>query len=551
MGWSISPSDGASINSSGVATFTKDGTFTITYTDSNGCTGSTTYTASGCGEPAKTDVTISLSCSLNSSNTTLTITANASRSVDTAVSVTVTGNLNLKNSGGISFSTTLTDTITIAAGSSSESDSYDADDFAGGVSFIDASCSISSLSPTSSSSQNYIKGSGCSCSGGGGTDTISFRGHNCTSEYGTIEVVSITLSDGSTVSCGVAEAVNAGGEEHLGTVDVTGKTGKSITSANVTFNGTSIGSAGISGTITDGAEFTATAGDCGEPGPTCDCSGVEMTASITATSEEGSEGTEGNYPKDCTSRMSYTAPDWVTIRFENGGIMVDHAKNTTTSQRSGTIIIKMDGTTCKTATITQQAGSGSPIHYTANVNCSSSVDADKVCVKFANEAEECGGNTYSYSTTAKSCSVSIRSSDSSIYIVSPSTVTLTESSPSYDFEVRNKVVLSAVNASRDSSDLRLRLSAQGEPNCSGQIDLGIKFAYKPPTSDEAVWETTSVNVNIDDFNGQEMDITDEIHRDLPAGSYVWPDDVSVTSHTFSDTGGDTYDCSDGCTYYTF
>ena len=49
MGWSISPSDGASINSSGVATFTKDGTFTITYTDSNGCTGSTTYTASGCG----------------------------------------------------------------------------------------------------------------------------------------------------------------------------------------------------------------------------------------------------------------------------------------------------------------------------------------------------------------------------------------------------------------------------------------------------------------------------------------------------------------------
>jgi hypothetical protein len=383
------------------------------------------------------------------------------------------------------------------------------------------------------------------------TDTISFRGHNCTSEYGTIEVVSITLSDGSTVSCGVAEAVNAGGEEHLGTVDVTGKTGKSITSANVTFNGTSIGSAGISGTITDGAEFTATAGDCGEPGPTCDCSGVEMTASITATSEEGSEGAEGNYPKDCTSRMSYTAPDWVTIRFENGGIMVDHAKNTTTSQRSGTIIIKMDGTTCKTATITQQAGSGSLIHYTANVNCSSSVDASKVCVKFANEAEECGGDSYSYSTTAKSCSVSISSSDSSIYTVSPSTVTLTESSPSYDFEVRNKVVLSAVNASRDSSDLRVKLSAQGEPNCSGQIDLGIKFAYKPPTSDEAVWDETSINVTIDDFNGQEMDITDEIHRDLPAGSYVWPSDVTIISHTFSDTGGDTYDCSDGCTYFTF
>lgn len=83
-----------------------------------------------------------------------------------------------------------------------------------------------------------------------------------------------------------------------------------------------------------------------------------MTASITATSEEGSEGAEGDYPKDCTSRMSYKAPDWVTIRFENGGIMVDHAKNTTTSQRSGTIEIKMDGTVCKTATITQRAGGG-------------------------------------------------------------------------------------------------------------------------------------------------------------------------------------------------
>ena len=95
------------------------------------------------------------------------------------------------------------------------------------------------------------------------TDTISFRGRNCNAEYGTIKVVSITLSDGSTVSCNVAESVNAGGEEHLGTVDVTGKTGKSITSANVTFNDTSIGSAGISGTISDGAEFTATAGNCG------------------------------------------------------------------------------------------------------------------------------------------------------------------------------------------------------------------------------------------------------------------------------------------------
>ena len=262
MGWSISPTAGATINDSGVATFTANGTYTITYTDSNGCTGSTTYTAN-CGT-GPTNVTISLSCSLNSSNTTLTITANASSNVDTAVSVTVTGNLNLKNSGGITFSTTLTDTITIAAGSSSESDSYDADDFAGGVSFVDASCSISSLSPTSSSSQNYIKGSGCSCSGGGGT---------------------------------------------------------------------------------------------------CDCSGVDMTASITATSEEGSEGAEGNYPRDCTSRMSYTAPNWVTLRFENGGIMVDHKKNTTTSQRSGTIEIKMDGTVCKTATITQQAGGGGECPY--------------------------------------------------------------------------------------------------------------------------------------------------------------------------------------------
>ena len=170
MGWSISPSDGASINSSGVATFTKDGTFTITYTDSNGCTGSTTYTASGCGGGGgKTNVNISLSCSLNSSDTTLTVTANADRNVDTAVSVTVNGNLNLKNSGGITFSTTLSTTLTIAAGSSSDSDSYDADSFADGVSFVDASCSISSLSPTSSSSQDYIKGSGCSCSGGGGT----------------------------------------------------------------------------------------------------------------------------------------------------------------------------------------------------------------------------------------------------------------------------------------------------------------------------------------------------------------------------------------------
>ena len=451
MGWSISPTAGATINDSGVATFSANGTFTITYTDSNGCTGSTTYTVSGCGG-GKTNVNISLGCSLNSSNTRLTVTATADRTVDTTVTVSTTISATLNTSGGGTATSSQGLDITIDSGHSSGSNTIDADDFWDGVSYVSASSSIDSFSPSSSSSQDYIKGSGCSASGGGGT---------------------------------------------------------------------------------------------------CDCSGVDMTASITATSEEGSEGAEGNYPRDCTSRMSYTAPNWVTIRFENGGIMVDHKKNTTTSQRSGTIEIKMDGTVCKTATITQQAGSGSLIHYTANVNCSSSVDASKVCVKFANEAEECGGNTYSYSTTAKSCSVSISSSDSSIYIVSPSTVTLTESSPSYDFEVRNKVVLSAVNASRDSSDLRLRLSAQGEPNCSGQIDLGIKFAYEPPTSDEAVWDTTSVNVNIDDFNGQEMDITSEIHQNLPPGSYVWPDDVSVTSHTFSDTGGDTYDCADGCTYFTF
>ena len=50
-GWTISPTDGASINqSTGVASFsantstTEDKVYTITYTNDNGCTGSTTYT---------------------------------------------------------------------------------------------------------------------------------------------------------------------------------------------------------------------------------------------------------------------------------------------------------------------------------------------------------------------------------------------------------------------------------------------------------------------------------------------------------------------------
>jgi hypothetical protein len=49
-GWTISPTDGASINqSTGVASFsantstTEDKVYTITYTNDNGCTGSTTY----------------------------------------------------------------------------------------------------------------------------------------------------------------------------------------------------------------------------------------------------------------------------------------------------------------------------------------------------------------------------------------------------------------------------------------------------------------------------------------------------------------------------
>lgn len=51
--WSIIPNDGASINSEGVATFqpnsgTTDREYTITYTDDNGCTGSTRYIVSAC-----------------------------------------------------------------------------------------------------------------------------------------------------------------------------------------------------------------------------------------------------------------------------------------------------------------------------------------------------------------------------------------------------------------------------------------------------------------------------------------------------------------------
>ncbi len=258
MGWSISPTAGATINDSGVATFTANGTFTITYTDSNGCTGSTTYTVSGCGG-GKTNVNISLGCSLNSSNTTLTVTATADRTVDTTVTVSTTISATLNTSGGGTTTSSQGLDITIDSGHSSGSNTIDANEFWDGVSYVSASSSIDSFSPSSSSSQDYIKGSGCSASGGGGT---------------------------------------------------------------------------------------------------CDCSGVDMTRSITATSEEGSEGAEGNYPRDCTSRMSYTAPEWVTIRFENGGIMVDHKKNTTSSERSGTIEIKMDGTVCKTATITQRAGGG-------------------------------------------------------------------------------------------------------------------------------------------------------------------------------------------------
>lgn len=51
--WSIIPNDGASINSEGVATFqpnsgTTDREYIITYTDDNGCTGSTRYIVSAC-----------------------------------------------------------------------------------------------------------------------------------------------------------------------------------------------------------------------------------------------------------------------------------------------------------------------------------------------------------------------------------------------------------------------------------------------------------------------------------------------------------------------
>ena len=222
MEWSISPTAGATINDSGVATFSANGTFTITYTDSNGCTGSTTYTVSGCGG-GKTNVNISLGCSLNSSNTTLTVTATADRSVDTTVTVSTTISATLKNSGGGTFTSSQGLDITIDSGHSSGSNTINADDFWGGVSYVSASSSIDSFSPSSSSSQDYIKGSGCSASGGGGSTkrveiryTVQFKNI----EKGSVDVTLKVPNENINISVVAGGASNSGKTTGIAKFDV-------------------------------------------------------------------------------------------------------------------------------------------------------------------------------------------------------------------------------------------------------------------------------------------------------------------------------------------
>ncbi len=159
----------------------------------------------------------------------------------------------------------------------------------------------------------YTDSNGCSshvyytvpgCSPSPSTDTISFRAHNCTSDDGTIELVSITLSDGSTVSCDLSEFVNRdGGEESLGSVDVTGKVGMRITGGTVKFNGSITSDySGLSGPIRDGAEFTVTIGNCGG----------EPTKNISTSVNKGSATPSGTIAEDITftaGGSNYTITD--------------------------------------------------------------------------------------------------------------------------------------------------------------------------------------------------------------------------------------------------
>ena len=90
MGWTISPPDGASIDANtGVATFSKnegdsDSAYTITYTDSDGCTATTTFTVQTSPTCVGCDAGVSVSTNVDGDSTEHTTDSIGSYIVDSS-----------------------------------------------------------------------------------------------------------------------------------------------------------------------------------------------------------------------------------------------------------------------------------------------------------------------------------------------------------------------------------------------------------------------------------------------------------------------------------
>ena len=101
------------------------------------------------------------------------------------------------------------------------------------------------------------------------------------------------------------------------------------------------------------------AGPCEEPA-TCSCESITVTPISNKLSNEGKNGValaniEINDP-DCTGRFSLSGSDFISnVRINGTSIVGNVSENATDSERTATISVKFDSTTCTSFTVTQEA----------------------------------------------------------------------------------------------------------------------------------------------------------------------------------------------------
>ena len=109
-----------------------------------------------------------------------------------------------------------------------------------------------------------------------------------------------------------------------------------------------------------------------EPGETCTCSQINVSITELNISADSALTQVGNITtNDCAPNVTYesTQPTWLNgVTTGTNNIRIKCSKNTAYNSRSGSVNIKMNGTTCSTVNVTQK---GKPQSVSTNLKISS------------------------------------------------------------------------------------------------------------------------------------------------------------------------------------